>query len=205
MFLLSRPSVASGNTHEAPPHRFQHPRTAVGQPRTQCGDHRAMDGRRARAAGHLSRSGRRAVAACQRSLAGLDATETANAGRALQEFLDADVIVIGAPMYNFGIPSTLKAWIDRLAVAGKTFQYTASGAEGLAGGKKIIVASTRGGFHQQSGGDFQEPYLRYMFGFFGITDVEIVRAEGLAVSPEQRTEGMAAAHLTIATPPPKAA
>jgi len=140
-----------------------------------------------------------------RSLAGTDATETADAGRVLQEFLDADVVVIGAPMYNFGIPSTLKAWIDRLAVAGKTFQYTASGVEGLAGGKKIIVASTRGGFHQQSGGDFQEPYLRYMFGFFGITDVEIVRAEGLAVSPEQRTEGMAAAHLTIATPLPKAA
>jgi len=140
-----------------------------------------------------------------RSLAGTDATEAADAGRVLQEFLDADVVVIGAPMYNFGIPSTLKAWIDRLAVAGKTFQYTASGVEGLAGGKKIIVASTRGGFHQQSGGDFQEPYLRYMFGFFGITDVEIVRAEGLAVSPEQRTEGMAAAHLTIATPLPKAA
>ena len=140
-----------------------------------------------------------------RSLAGTDATEAADAGRVLQEFLDADVVVIGAPMYNFGIPSTLKAWIDRLAVAGKTFQYSASGVEGLAGGKKIIVASTRGGFHQQSGGDFQEPYLRYMFGFFGITDVEIVRAEGLAVSPEQRTEGMAAAHLTIATPLPKAA
>ena len=140
-----------------------------------------------------------------RSLAGTDATESADAARALQEFLDADVVVIGAPMYNFGIPSTLKAWIDRLAVAGKTFHYTASGAEGLVGGKKVILASTRGGFHQQSGADFQEPYLRYMFGFFGITDLEIVRAEGLAVSPAQRTEGMAAAHLTIATPLPKAA
>jgi len=140
-----------------------------------------------------------------RSLAGIDATETADAARALQEFLDSDVVVIGAPMYNFGIPSTLKAWIDRMAVAGKTFRYTASGAEGLAGGKKVILASTRGGFHQQSGADFQEPYLRYMFGFFGITDVEIVRAEGLAVSPEQRTEGMAAAHLAIVTPLPKAA
>jgi len=140
-----------------------------------------------------------------RSLAGTDATEGDEAARALQEFLDADVVVIGAPMYNFGIPSTLKAWIDRLAVAGKTFHYTANGPEGLAGGKKVILASTRGGFHQQSGGDFQEPYLRYLFGFFGITDVEIVRAEGLAVSPGQRVEGMAAAHLTIATPLPKAA
>ncbi|HMB43542.1 MAG TPA: NAD(P)H-dependent oxidoreductase [Luteimonas sp.] len=140
-----------------------------------------------------------------RSLAGTDAPEGDEAARALQEFLDADVVVIGAPMYNFGIPSTLKAWIDRLAVAGKTFHYTANGPEGLAGGKKVILASTRGGFHQQSGGDFQEPYLRYLFGFFGITDVEIVRAEGLAVSPGQRSEGMAAAHLSIAAPLAKAA
>ena len=124
---------------------------------------------------------------------------------AMDQFLASDVIVIGAPMYNFGIPSTLKAWIDRLAVAGKTFQYTANGVEGLAGGKKVILASTRGGFHQQSGADFQEPYLRYLFGFFGITDVDIVRAEGLAVSPEQRIEGMAAAHRSITTPLAKAA
>jgi FMN-dependent NADH-azoreductase len=140
-----------------------------------------------------------------RSLAGTDVAEADEAARALQEFLDADVVVIGAPMYNFGIPSTLKAWIDRLAVAGKTFQYTANGVEGLAGGKKIILASTRGGSHQQSGGDFQEPYLRYLFGFFGINDVEIVRAEGLAVSPGQRVEGMAAAHLSIAAPLAQAA
>ncbi|WP_159015827.1 FMN-dependent NADH-azoreductase [Cognatiluteimonas profundi] len=140
-----------------------------------------------------------------RSLAGADAPQAAEAGRALQEFLDADVVVIGAPMYNFGIPSTLKAWIDRLAVAGKTFHYTPNGPEGLAGGKKIILASTRGGFHQHSGADFQEPYLRYLFGFFGITDIEIVRAEGLAVSPEQRTEGMTAAHRSIVVPLAKAA
>jgi FMN-dependent NADH-azoreductase len=140
-----------------------------------------------------------------RSLAGADPAETVESADALQEFLDADVVVIGAPMYNFGIASTLKAWIDRLAVAGKTFHYTANGPEGLAGGKKVILASTRGGFHQQSGGDFQEPYLRFVFGFFGITDVEIVRAEGLAVSPGQRTEGMAAAHMAITPPLAKAA
>ena len=140
-----------------------------------------------------------------RSLAGADADENADAARALQEFLDADVVVIGAPMYNFGIPSTLKAWIDRVAVAGKTFHYTPNGPEGLAGGKKVILASTRGGFHQQSGADFQEPYLRFLFGFFGITDVEIVRAEGLAVSAGQRAEGMAAAHLAIVSPLAKAA
>ena len=140
-----------------------------------------------------------------RSLAGADAEEVAEAGHALQEFLDADVVVIGAPMYNFGIPSTLKAWIDRLAVAGKTFHYTPNGPEGLAGGKKIILASTRGGFHQQSGADFQEPYLRFLFGFFGITDIEIVRAEGLAVSPGQRTQGMTAAHRSIVAPLARAA
>jgi FMN-dependent NADH-azoreductase len=118
----------------------------------------------------------------------------------MQEFLEADVVVIGAPMYNFGIPSTLKAWIDRLAVAGKTFRYTESGPQGLAGGKKVILASSRGGFHQDSASDFQEAYLRFLFGFLGITDLEIVRAEGLAVSPEQRSDGLAAAHASIRTP-----
>lgn len=139
------------------------------------------------------------------SLVGADAAETTEAGRALQEFLDADVVVVGAPMYNFGIASTLKAWIDRLAVVGKTFHYTETGPQGLAGGKKLILASSRGGFHQDSGADFQEPYLRYLFGFFGITDVEIVRAEGLAVSPQHRTDGLAVAHASIRTPLAEAA
>ena len=134
------------------------------------------------------------------SLAGTNISEAADAERTMQEFLEADVVVIGAPMYNFGIPSTLKAWIDRLAVAGKTFRYTETGPQGLAGGKKVILASSRGGFHQDSGSDFQEPYLRFLFGFLGITDLEIVRAEGLAVSPEQRSNGLAAAHASIRTP-----
>ena len=128
------------------------------------------------------------------SLAGTNISEAADAERTMQEFLEADVVVIGAPMYNFGIPSTLKAWIDRLAVAGKTFRYTESGPQGLAGGKKVILASSRGGFHQDSASDFQEPYLRFLFGFLGITDLEIVRAEGLAVSPEQRSNFMESAH-----------
>jgi FMN-dependent NADH-azoreductase len=134
------------------------------------------------------------------SLAGTNAAETADAERTMQEFLDADVVVIGAPMYNFGIPSTLKAWIDRLAVAGKTFRYTETGPQGLAGGKKVILASSRGGFHQDSSSDFQEPYLRFLFGFLGITDLEIVRAEGLAVSPQHRGDSLAAAHASIRTP-----
>ena len=125
------------------------------------------------------------------SLARADAAEAAAAEDVMREFLEADVVVVGAPMYNFAIPTTLKAWIDRLAVAGQTFRYNEQGmAEGLAGGKQLIVASSRGGFHQTDGADFQEPYLRYMFGFMGITDVSFVRAEGLAVSPEQREKAM---------------
>ncbi len=134
------------------------------------------------------------------SLTQANAAEAAQAGRAMQEFLDADVVGVGAPMYNFGIPSTLKAWIDRLAVAGKTFHYTETGPQGLLAGKQVIIASSRGGFHQDSGADFQETYLRHIFGFFGITEVEVVRAEGLAVSPQHRTDGLAAAHASIRTP-----
>jgi len=125
------------------------------------------------------------------SLAKADPAEAADAERVMQEFLEADIVVVGAPMYNFAIPSTLKAWIDRLAVAGSTFRYNQDGmAEGLAGGKQVVVASSRGGFHQSSGADFQEPYLRYMFGFMGITDIEFVRAEGLAISPQQRKQSL---------------
>lgn len=135
------------------------------------------------------------------SLAKADPAEAAAAEQVMQEFLDADVVVIGAPMYNFGIPSTLKAWIDRLAVAGRTFRYNEQGmAEGLAGGKQVVVASSRGGFHQGSAMDFQEPYLRHIFGFMGIDDVAFVRAEGLAVSPEQREASMQAALASVAAP-----
>jgi FMN-dependent NADH-azoreductase len=139
------------------------------------------------------------------SLAGADPGEAADAQRVLQEFLDADVIVIGAPMYNFGVPSTLKAWIDRVLVAGTTFRYTESGPQGLARGKKVIVASSRGGAHQESGGDFQESYLRFVLGFIGITDIETVRAEGLAMSPQHRADAMAAAHASIRSPLAEAA
>ncbi|MDQ2701874.1 MAG: NAD(P)H-dependent oxidoreductase [Pseudomonadota bacterium] len=134
------------------------------------------------------------------SLAGADPAETEAAAQALQEFLDADVVVVGAPMYNFGIPSTLKAWIDRLAVAGKTFRYTAEGPEGLAGGKKVIVASSRGGYHLDAPSDFQEPYLRFVFGFFGIDDLEFVRVEGLNVVPDRKPQLLAAARSRIVEP-----
>lgn len=134
------------------------------------------------------------------SLAKADAAEAEDAERTLQQFLDADVVVLGAPMYNFSIPSTLKAWIDRVAVAGRTFRYTEAGPEGLAGGKKIIVASGRGGLHTGAPTDFQEPYLRQVFGFLGIDDVEFVRAEGVAYSPQHRSDAIAAAKAAIPQP-----
>ena len=116
---------------------------------------------------------------------------------ALDEFLAADIVVIGAPMYNFGIPSQLKAWIDRLAVAGKTFRYTGAGPQGLCGGKKVIVASSRGGVFSAgtptAAFDFQETYLRAMFGFLGITDLTFVRAEGVAIGPEARAKAIESA------------
>jgi FMN-dependent NADH-azoreductase len=123
----------------------------------------------------------------------------------LREFLDADVIVIGAPMYNFTSPSQLKAWIDRVLVAGKTFRYTAEGPEGLAGGKRVIIASARGGFYAEgpmAAIDFQEPYLRAVFNFIGVQDVEVVRAEGVNISPENRE---AARKAAIAAAPDVAA
>jgi FMN-dependent NADH-azoreductase len=127
----------------------------------------------------------------------------------LDEFLSADVIVIGAPMYNFSIPSSLKAWIDRVMVAGKTFRYTESGPEGLAGGKKVIVASSRGGFYGDDSGrahlDFQEDYLRQVFGFVGITDIEFVRAEGIGMGPDYRAKALTDAHAKIAERLPIAA
>ncbi len=115
----------------------------------------------------------------------------------LQEFLDADIVVVGAPMYNFGVPSVLKAWIDRIAIAGATFRYTETGPEGLAGGKRVVLASTRGGLYADGSPfaamDFQETYLRAVFAFLGVTDVQVVRAEGLNIGPEQRQAAIQAA------------
>ena len=140
------------------------------------------------------------------SLARSDAVETALAEIVMQEFLAADVLVIGAPMYNFSVPSTLKAWIDRIAVAGRTFRYTANGPEGLARGKTVIVASARGSaLGDASPADFQEGYLRQVFGFLGITDIRFVRAEGVGLSPEHRANAMLQAHATIERSLPLAA
>lgn len=112
------------------------------------------------------------------------------AERVLVQFLEADAVVIGAPMYNFAIPSTLKAWIDRIAVAGRTFRYTADGPQGLAGGKRVIVAMAAGGLHAGQPTDFVEPYLRQVFGFLGIEDVTVIRAEGVALSTAHREQAI---------------
>jgi FMN-dependent NADH-azoreductase len=120
----------------------------------------------------------------------------------LEEFLAADIVVIGAPMYNFTIPSQLKAWIDRILVAGKTFKYGAQGVEGLAGNKRVIIAISRGGFYGAGApsavGEHLETYLRYVFGFIGVANPEIIVAEGVQVGPEHREKALQSA-LTAAT------
>jgi len=126
----------------------------------------------------------------------------AESENALQEFLDANIVVIGAPMYNFGVPSQLKAWIDRIAVKGKTFAYTEYGPKGLAGGKTVIIASARGGFYgaasPAAAWDHQEAYLKTVFGFLGVTDIRFLRAEGLNVSAEQKTKAIREAKGSLA-------
>ena len=121
----------------------------------------------------------------------------------VSQLLAADVVVVGAPMYNFSIPSQLKAWIDRVAQVNRTFKYTDKGPVGLASGKTVIVASTRGGAYSTSDAgnamEHQESFLKTVFGFLGITDVRIVRAEGLSMGEAAKTAALAAAALDIKT------
>jgi FMN-dependent NADH-azoreductase len=126
--------------------------------------------------------------------------ENAVSERLVTQFLAADVVVLGAPMYNFSVPTQLKAWIDRIAQAGRTFKYTEQGPVGLAGGKTLIVVSSRGGAYSQpamAALDHQESYLRTVFGFFGVTDVRFVRAEGVAMGEAAKTKAIAAADADI--------
>ena len=130
-----------------------------------------------------------------------DELEAARNTAVLEEFLAADVLVIGAPLYNFSIPSQLKAWVDRIVIAGRTFRYTERGPEGLAGGKQVIVAVARGGVYEAgSPAEFGESYLKFVLGFLGIRDVTFVRAEGLAFSPQHRESALSAAHEAIPAP-----
>src|SRR5581483_3146331 len=124
------------------------------------------------------------------------------AGQAvLDEFLAADIVVVGAPMYNFTIPSQLKAWIDRILVAGKTFKYGPQGAEGLAGNKRVIVAISRGGFYgpgtPAAALEHLESYLRGVFGFIGVTSLEFISADGIQTGPAQREKALADALAAV--------
>jgi FMN-dependent NADH-azoreductase len=128
--------------------------------------------------------------------------DLAKGGAFLDELQNADIIVIGAPMYNFSIPSQLKAWIDRVVVAGKTFRYGATGAEGLLKNKKVFIASSRGNVYAAGSPaaalEHHESYLLGVLAFIGLTDVSIVRAEGLAFGPEAKEAAMVKARENIA-------
>lgn len=120
----------------------------------------------------------------------------------LQELFDADTLVIGAPMYNFTIPTQLKAWIDRVLQAGVTFKYTEQGAVGLVSNKKVYIASGRGGIYSQGEAqamDHQESYLKQALAFIGITDVTIIRAEGMNLGDKPRQQGLKEATLGVET------
>jgi FMN-dependent NADH-azoreductase len=115
----------------------------------------------------------------------------------LEEFLAADIVVIGAPLYNFTISSQLKAWVDRILVAGKTFKYTESGAVGLVPEKRVIVAVARGGLYgpgaPAAASEHAETYLRAVLAFIGVTNPEFVIAEGIALGPDAREQALAGA------------
>lgn len=115
----------------------------------------------------------------------------------IAEIQAADVVVIGVPMYNFGISTQLKNWIDAIARAKVTFRYTANGPEGLLIGKKVYVVLTRGGVYRNTPADTQVPYLKAVFSFLGMTDVEFVYAEGLAMGPEAEQKALSSAGQQI--------
>ncbi len=119
----------------------------------------------------------------------------------IEEFLAANAVVIGAPMYNFAIPTQLKAWIDRIVQVGRTFRYTEAGPIGLAGGKQVVIVSSQGGVYttpERQAMDFQESYLRLVLNFVGITDISIIRADGVAMGPGPRERAITAAHAQFA-------
>jgi FMN-dependent NADH-azoreductase len=123
----------------------------------------------------------------------------ARADTAMAQLLAADLLVIGAPMYNFGIPSQLKAWIDLVSVAGVSFRYGPNGAEGMLTGKRAVIAATAGGQHAgQPSGLAHADYLKFLLNFLGLSDVRVVTAEGLAMGPAVREPALAAARAQIA-------
>lgn len=138
---------------------------------------------------------------------GTPATEAEKRARALSDLLiaelrEADTIVIGAPMYNFGVTTGLRSWFDHVLRAGETFSYSSAGPKGLLAGKRVIVIESRGGLYSEGPAaaiDFQEPYLRHLLGFIGLTDVTFVRAEKIGFGPEARDASLRRAKLDIAS------
>lgn len=129
------------------------------------------------------------------------AEQVAFADALIEELEQADAIVIAAPMYNFSVPSTLKAWIDHVARAGRTFRYTAEGPQGALGGRKVYLALARGGVYSEGPAaafDHQESYLKAVLAFLGLTDVTVIRAEGLNISPEAKQAGRQKAKDAVA-------
>lgn len=116
----------------------------------------------------------------------------------IAELMAADVIVLAAPMYNFGIPTQLKAWIDAIARVGVTFSYSEEGPKGLVQGKTVYIVTTRGGLHRDQASDTLVPYLRMTLGFLGMTDVQVIYAEGLAMGPDGEARALADARTQIA-------
>lgn len=119
----------------------------------------------------------------------------------IAELRAADVIVIGAPMYNFSVPTTLRTWFDHVLRAGETFSYSEAGPKGLLTGKRVIVVESRGGLYSEGPAmsvDFQEPYLRHLLGFVGLTDVTFVRAEKIGYGPEAREQALADSRAELA-------
>lgn len=115
----------------------------------------------------------------------------------VEEFLTADLIVLGVPMYNLGIPSTLKAYIDHIVMAGKTFTYTDTGAVGLVKDKPVYILTARGGIHAGAASDQQAPYLKTLFNFIGIKNVNFIHSEGLNMGDEMRSQGIQSAQQEI--------
>jgi len=116
----------------------------------------------------------------------------------IEEIQAADILVLGVPMYNFGLPVQLKNWIDAISRAQITFRYTEQGPEGLLKGKKVYVALARGGVHRDTASDAQVPYLKTVLGFLGMTDIRFIYAEGLAMGEEAAQRGLEQAHAEIA-------
>ena len=157
---------------------------------------------------HLSPAHLAAAQGAVPEVASVQADMVASAA-VLDEFLAADIVVIGAPMYNFTVPSQLKAWVDRILVAGKTFRYGPTGPEGLAGGKQVILTLSRGGLYgpgaPAASAEHLESYLRTVFGFIGIPSPEVIVAEGIALGAEARAKAVEAALQAIASLHPSTA